>query len=247
MKSKIAVLASVAFVAACLLTAPGANAQSETSEVGVPRVGFGVSIGTLGPGLEVAYEITPRINVRSGFNYFPYNLNVTTNGIIYGGSLNLQSGEVHLDYFLWRSLHVSPGLLFAPPDLLTASMNVPSGESFTLAGTQYVSGSTPVAGQAALKFNSVAPSILFGFGNLVPRGERRFSFSFEAGGAFRGSPTVPMNFAGSVCDSTGANCQSVSIFPGFQGSVSAQQTKFQNDISFLKFYPIFSIGFGFKL
>ena len=247
MKLRFGVFGLLASASICFLIAPGAKAQSEPSNVGLSRVGLGVSVGTLGPGVEAAYEISPRFNLRGGFNYFSYGANFATDGINYGGSFKLESGEVHLDYFLWRSLHVSPGLLFAPQNLLTASMNVPTGETFTLAGTQYTSGSTPVAGQAALKFNSVAPSILFGFGNLVPRGERRFSFSFEVGGAFRGSPTVLMNFAGSVCDPTGANCQSISTFPGFQGSVTAQQIKFQNDISFLKFYPMVSIGFGLKL
>ena len=38
------------------------------------RMGVGISLSpTLGPGAEVAYEVTHRINVRGGFNYFSYS------------------------------------------------------------------------------------------------------------------------------------------------------------------------------
>ena len=223
---------------------PGA-AYSGGDNSGLSRFGIGIQMSTLGPGVEAAYEVARRINVRGGFNYFTYTTNFTNDGVIYGGGLKFESGEASVDVFLWRSLHVSPGVLFSNGSLLNATLAVPAGQSFTLSGTTYTSNG--LTGAGALKFNRVAPSVLFGIGNLVPRGNHRFSVKFEIGGAFRGSPAVALNFAGSVCNQTDTVCQNAATYPGFQSSVAAQQAKFDSDISFFKFYPIVSVGFGFKL
>jgi hypothetical protein len=212
-------------------------------------MGVGISLSpTLGPGAEVAYEVTPRINIRGGFNFFSYTTNFNNSGVNYGGTLKFESGEAHLDYFLWHSLHVSPGVLFSTGNLLSANLSVQGGNTFTLSGTTYESNSvSPIAGTGTLKFNTVAPSILFGIGNLVPHGSHRFSMKFEIGGAYRGTPNIALNFTGSACQQNGTNCVPVTSNQMFQTSVAAQQTKFNNDISFLKFYPIISLGFGFRL
>ena len=230
-------------------SAPNPSAAEGGSGPILSRMGVGISISpTLGVGAEAAYEVTPRINVRGGFNYFSYTANFNNSGVTYGGTLKLESGEVHLDYFLWHSLHVSPGVLFSPGNMLNANLSVPGGNTFTLSGTTYQSSqASPVAGTGSLKFNTVAPSILFGLGNLVPRGRHRFSMKFDIGGAFRGTPTTALNFTGSVCQQNGTNCTAVSSNQSFQTNVTAQQTKFNNDISVLKFYPIISFGFGFRL
>ena len=213
------------------------------------RMGVGISLSpTLGPGAEVAYEVTPRINIRGGFNFFSYTTNFNNSGVSYGGTLKFESGEAHLDYFLWHSLHVSPGVLFSTGNMLSTNLSVPGGNTFSLSGTTYDSNSaSPIAGTGTLKFNTVAPSILFGIGNLVPHGGHRFSMKFEIGGAYRGTPNIALNFTGSPCQQNGTNCLPVSSNQTFQTSVAAQQAKFNNDISFLKFYPIISLGFGFRL
>jgi hypothetical protein len=207
-------------------------------------------MSTLGPGADVAFNVAPHINIRGGFNYFGISESFTNEGTNYSGSLKLESGEAHLDYFFWRGLHLSPGLLFSNGDLFSGTIKVPGGQKFTLSGTKYMSDpEDPVGGTGALKFNTVAPTILFGCGNLVPSGNHRFSVRFEVGGAFRGSPSVGLNFTGSVCTkgAGGEVCQTTATDTAFQSSVTAQEHKFNNDISFLKFYPIISIGFGFKL
>ena len=213
------------------------------------RIGIGLRVSTLGPGAEVAYEVTRHINVGGGFNFFSLSENFTNGGVSYGGTVKLQSGDAHLDYFLWHSLHVSPGILFSNRSLLSATLGVPGGNTFSLSGTTYTSDSAnPLAGRGALNFNNtVAPSILFGVGNLVPRDNHHFSVKFDVGGAYRGSPNVKLNFTGSVCDQNGANCQSAASYATFQNSVLAQQSKFNKDISALKFYPIIRLEFGFKL
>ena len=229
---------------------PAAHKPRATAErTGIlSRMGVGLRLSSLGPGADFGFALARRINIRGGFNYFSYSQNFTNSGVHYTGSLKFQSGEAHVDYFLWKSIHVSPGLLFSGSDLVSGKLAVPGGQTFTLSNTDYTSNpANPIAGNGALKFNNVAPSILFGIGDVVPRGNRRFSILFEVGGAFRGTPTVKLNFTGSACDANGLNCQNITSDPSFQTNVAAQQTKFNNDISFLKFFPIISGGISFRL
>jgi hypothetical protein len=51
---------------------------------------------------------------------------------------------------------------------------------------------------------------------------------------------------GTACDPTGQTCQNVVDNVPFQNKVLSQQNKLNNDMSFLKVYPVISVGFGYK-
>jgi len=210
------------------------------------HVGIGVKISTLGAGIETAVPLAAKANLRGGVNFFQYNRAIINDGIHYAGQLQFRSAEAHLDFYPFGGFHVSPGVLFYNGNQLTASASVPGGQNFTLNGTSYQSSSTtPVTGTGKLDFVKVSPSIMLGFGNLIPRSGRHFSFLFEFGGAYQGSARVALNLTGSVCDSNGINCVPTSD-PTVQANVLAQQQKIKNDINPYRFFPVISIGFGFN-
>ena len=211
------------------------------------HVGIGVKISTLGAGIETAVPLAAKANLRGGVNFFQYNRAIINDGIHYAGQLQFRSAEAHFDFYPFGGFHVSPGVLFYNGNQLTASASVPGGQNFTLNGTAYQSSMTsPVTGTGKLDFVKVSPSIMMGFGNLIPRSGRHYSFLFEVGGAYQGSARVALNLAGSVCDSTGSTCRSVASDPTVQANVLAQQQKIRNDINPYRFFPVVSIGFGFN-
>jgi hypothetical protein len=211
------------------------------------HVGIGVKISTLGAGIETAVPLAAKANLRGGVNFFQYNRAIINDGIHYAGQLQFRSAEAHLDFYPFGGFHVSPGVLFYNGNQLTANATVPGGQNFTLNGTAYQSESTdPVTGTGKLDFVKVSPSIMLGFGNLIPRSGRHYSFLFEFGGAYQGSARVALNMAGSVCDSTGNFCRSVASDPTVQANIVAQQQKIRNDINPYRFFPVVSIGFGFN-
>jgi hypothetical protein len=211
------------------------------------HVGIGVKISTLGAGIETAVPLAAKANLRGGVNFFQYNRAIINDGIHYAGQLQFRSAEAHFDWYPFGGFHVSPGVLFYNGNQLTASASVPGGQNFTLNGTAYQSDSTnPVTGTGKLDFVKVSPSIMLGFGNLIPRSGRHYSFLFEFGGAYQGSARVALNLTGSVCDTaTGTICTSTSD-PTVQANVLAQQQKIKNDINPYRFFPVVSIGFGFN-
>ena len=237
------------------MDAVGGNAGPEAAEPqetrpGLPsysRFGIGLKVSTLGVGVEGAVPIMARLNVRSGVNFFQYDHSITNDGIRYDGRLQFRSAEAHLDWFPFGGFHVSPGLLFYNGNRLMANASVPGGQNFTLNGTSYMSDpNSPVMGSGKLDFVKVAPSMMFGFGSLIPRSGKRFSFLFEFGGAYQGSARVALNLTGSVCDpTTGLICTSVSD-PSVQANVQAQQQKITHDIYPYRFFPVISLGVGFN-
>jgi hypothetical protein len=212
------------------------------------KIGIGVKVSTLGAGIEVATPLARKFNIRGGFNMFRYDRGITNNGIQYGGQLQFQSVEAHLDFFPIGGFHISPGLLVYNGNQVTATAMVPGGQTFTLGGTTYQSEvADPVTGTGKLDFVKVSPSIMVGIGNLIPRNGRHYSFLFEVGGAYQGSARVALNLTGTVCDpTTGLSCRTIASDPTVQANVAAQQQKIAKDINPYRFYPIISLGVGFN-
>jgi len=221
------------------------QARGGNREAGM--IGVGVRLSTLGAGAEVAVSLTRSLNVRGGFNIFQYSRGFNHDGIAYKGQLNLRSGEAHLDWYPFgHGFHLSPGLLVYNGNGATATASVPGNSTFSLGGTTYLSDpANPITGTGKLDFVKVAPTALFGFGNLVPR-SRHFAVNFEMGAVFQGSPRTKLNLTGNACDTTGANCVSASTDPNVLANVVAEQTKLDNKLSPFKYYPVISFGFGYR-
>lgn len=209
------------------------------------RTGMQVKMSTLGAGIEGAVRVVPRINVRAGFNDFSYSRSFDSSGINYNGSLTLRSASVNADFYVLGPLHLSPGLLLYDGNHGAATASVPGGQTFTLGSVTYLSNpSNPANGNATLGFNAAAPEFLIGVGNLVPRSRRHFTVNFEFGAAYQGSPAVKLNLGGGVCTPSGGGCVDAATDPAVQSNVAAQQSKLNRNLSFFKFYPIVSLGFG---
>jgi hypothetical protein len=239
-----------------LAAAPASEAMpSQPAQLGPPRTGkvdsshrfaIGVQASTLGIGPEFAFRLSHSFNVRGGANFMSFSHTITQDNITYGAQMRLRSAEAHLDWFFWGPLHLSPGALLYNGNAISATVSVPTGQTFTLNGDQFESGTPPLGGSASLTLNKVAPSILFGVGNMIPRNGHRFSGQFEIGGIYEGSPNIALNFTGTAClppNSTGPTCQPISGSP-IQNDVTAEQTKVNHDAASFKFYPVIAGGFS---
>jgi hypothetical protein len=210
--------------------------------------GIGAKASLLGGGFEAAARVTPRTNVRAGFNMISYSRGFNKDGVPYDGQLSFKTVEAHYDIFPFAGkFHVSPGVLAYIGEPITATTTVPAGQSFTLGGTTFYSDPTaPVTGKGKIDFNRAAPMATFGWGNLVPRkASAHLSVPLEFGIAFQGSPAATLNLAGNACLAPGINCRSVAD-PTIQAAIQSEQTKINNSMSFFKVYPIISVGLGYK-
>ena len=239
------VLWSLCTLAFLVISSP-CFAQTGTRQ-SLPRFGIQGKISTLGIGFDAATAVTGHSNVRFGFNAFNLGVSETTDGITNDATLNLRSLQATYDYYVFHGLHVSPGVLLYNGNKLTANASVPGGSSFTLSGTRYFSdASNPVRGTANVGLGKAAPMILLGVGNLLPRNRRHFTVNFDFGVVFQGSPAATLNLTGGTCDSHGLNCQTIASNPGIQSNIQSEQTKLNKDLRPFKYYPVLSLGFGWK-
>jgi len=213
-------------------------------------LGVGVKVGILGIGFEAAVPVAAHFNVRAGGNFFNYSDTLTTDGIHYDANLSFRSAEASLDWFPGRGgFHVSPGALLYNGNQITGNANVPAGQTFTLNNQTYTSGAAePVTGTGSLTFTKAAPKLTIGWGSLVPRGERRFSFPFEVGFAYVGDPKFLLNLQGTACYTYEGTpyCDNVATDANIQANLAAEQKKIANDAAEARFFPILSQGFAVR-
>lgn len=215
--------------------------------VDLPRFGVGLSASTLGAGIQAATSVTRKSNIRGGFNGFNYSESFNKDGINYNATLKLRSAQVVFDQYIAGSFHISPGVLIYNGNQGTGNAAAPAGQSFSLGSQNYYSGAAnPVAGTAAVTFNKVAPMILIGFGNMLPRNQKHFGLNFDAGVVFEGSPKAALNLSGTACLVSGsAGCLSATD-PTVQANVQAEQTKINNSLNPFKYYPVVALTFSYK-
>ena len=86
---------------------------------------------------------------------------------------------------------------------------------------------------------------------MIPRKGGHWSFPFELGAAFTGSPSLNVGLTGWACiDQAQTECSDVSntgnpVGAAVQSNLSAQVAKWKNDLDPLKVYPIFSFGVSY--
>jgi hypothetical protein len=211
------------------------------------QVGIGLTASTLGAGIQGVLGVTQKSHVRVGLNALNYSENFYRDGANYAGKLRLRSVQATYDQFLWHSFHISGGLLAWNGDRGSFNTTIPSGQSFTLGSTSYYSSSAnSVSGAGSVTFNEAAPIILIGFGNLLAGSEKHFGYSVEAGVAFQGSPRVNLNLAGTACSNSALTRCTNTASPTIQSGVLAEQTKLDNNLNFLQYYPIIAITLGYR-
>ena len=235
-------------VALLLLVAVVTFSSAAFAQTDLPRLGIGAKVSTLGIGIEAATAVTTRSNLRGSFNFFDYNRNFRDDGIHYDGQLNLRSVQVTYDQYVAGGFHISPGLLIHNGNRGAATATAPAGQTFSLGGFTYFSNATnPVAGEATVDFRNLAPLVLVGFGNVLPRNDRRFGVNFDAGVAFQGSPNLKLDLRGTACaTSPTTNCVNAATDPIVQGQTRSQESKMNDDAKALKYYPIVSLGVSWK-
>lgn len=210
------------------------------------HVAFGLSATTLGGALQLATPLGNRLNLRVGGNFVRFQYPFTKDGVDYTPQINLQSGQGTIDWFPGNGeFHVSAGALYFRSGF-AGTAGVQAGQTYKLGDTTYVNSvDDPVSGKASLSYDrKVAPIVLIGFGNLIPRTGRRLTFPIEFGIAYMGAPQMKLNLNGTSCTADG--CFDNATDPSTLNNIKDEQKEINNDLRYTKFYPILSLGFGYR-
>jgi hypothetical protein len=208
------------------------------------RIAIGTRSGTLGLGGQIATPLASWLNLRAGVQLFNFDYGLAVDGANYQAQAHLKFGQASLDIFPFHGFHISPGVLYSI-SAFSATMNVPAGATFSLGSTTYTSSATdPVNGSANIVFTrTIMPALTLGFGNMIARAGKHWSFPFEVGAAYTGHYTAQLKLQGSACIQYG--CMSTST-PAIQQSVLAEQNGLNEPMKHFQLYPIITSGLSFR-
>ena len=209
-----------------------------------------INASTTGIDLDLATPLAQHFNLRVSGGFFTYNATFGLDGETITGSIKLRNASTILDWFPFHGgFRISPGITVYNGNSVSATTLVPPGAEFDLGNQTYYSSLTdPIHGTASLYLGRrVAPRFTIGFGNMIPRSGRHFSFPFEIGFEYIGSPKLNLTLAGSACDtSTPPNCSPVATDPTTQANLQQEINDVNADLKPLGFYPIISQGFSVR-
>lgn len=228
---------------------PKSVTARDTNSRPFSRVAIGGGISLLGIHLLAATNVNSYLDLRGDGHFFQYNVgNFQTNGFDISPRLNLASAGVSLDFYPFprHGLRLTPGVLFYNHNQATSAVNAEGGTSFTLNHDDYYSStSNPVTGTATLNLHSQTPAFTMttGWGSFLPAKGKHWSFPFEIGVAFIGSPAVNLALtSGQACDYAGQNCVDVTSSQQLQSDIQAQEAKYKHDLDPLKTFPVIGGG-----
>lgn len=205
-------------------------------------VGFVAS--TLGTGVEVATPLAGSFNLRSSFHFVTFNDPFSIDGIDYTARYHLQSSQTTLDWFFGKNLHISPGFLYAN-NAMSGPASVGPGKHFVL-GTEYYTNSVddPVTGSSGVVFpRKFSPLLLIGWGNILPRSNKRLTFPIEIGAAYTGDSVIDIGLNGTACTSQG--CYNFASGQKIQNDLKKEIYILNEDLKRYPVYPIASIGVAY--
>jgi len=237
------------FVLSAVLVCASACFGQTDDKQPLPKFGLALTAGSLGVGVEGATAVARHTNIRFGFNYFSLGLSGTDSkdNLTYDATLRLASAEALVDEQIAGPVHISAGALVYDGFRGTGNIHVPGGQTLTLNHVMYFSSMTdPVTGTAQIGARKIAPEVLIGFGNLLPRSARHFSANVDLGVAFQGSPNAKLNLTGSTCLTASTGCLPISASPAVQANVVAEQSTINSDLKPFQFYPVIRVSFGYK-
>jgi hypothetical protein len=205
-----------------------------------------VHAGTLGAGLEAATPLSRSLNLRIGANFIDWKYAFNIDGINYATNINFRNGQANIDWFPFHGgFHISPGVLYFRNGLSGTAL-VPPGQPFTLSNTSYINSvDDPVGGTASVTYgHSMAPTLMFGMSNIIPRNGRHFSMPFEFGAAYTQAPLMNVILAGTACTVQG--CFNAGTDPDTQANLKQEISDINQTVKKIPVFPIVSLGFAVR-
>jgi len=191
-------------------------------------VGLAFKAGSTGLGAELTVGLGDTLNLRLGAQGFGRQERRTVSGIDYAADLSLASGNVGLDWHPGGGVfRLSGGFLIQGNK--AEGTAVPRG-TVTIGDTVYAANAVGTIDAALELPRTLAPFVSLGFGNGA-RGRRLF-FGFEAGVAFSGSPAATVSASRST--------------PGLQQDLETEARQVEDDLRWLKTYPIVGLSVGIR-
>lgn len=231
------------------ISAGAAEGTASGGKGGMGAVQAGVHGSTLGWGLSAGYDVSESWSVRALINRLDYDFERTKSGNRFKGDLELQSFGLVMD---WRP--------FGGGFRMTGGAFVNGNELAVRAkGARLDIGGRKYTGNLDLKadFRTLAP--YFGVGYGSGQGRTGFSFVFDAGLLFQGSPDL--SASGSVASGSLGSCRftvgkggratlagsdSCASLDSLKTDIEKEHDKLSDDLDDFDLWPVVLLGASYR-
>ncbi|MCM8760317.1 MAG: hypothetical protein NC832_01170 [Candidatus Omnitrophica bacterium] len=191
-----------------------------------PSAGFGVKIGTLGPGIEIGMSFTPKIAARLGLNYFTYSYDTTEEGIDYDAGLTLFTLGPVIDWHpTGGSFRVSGGLLYNGNEVTGKAKR---DLHLRIGGHEYPNATV----KTTVDFDDLSPYVGIGWDTSFGA-ERQWGLICDLGIIYHGVPHVTLK----------ATATEARIDPE---DVRKEKKEIEDAVKSFQWYPVITAGFIYR-
>tara|TARA_B100001123_G_scaffold282110_1_gene314259 strand:- start:4014 stop:4994 length:981 start_codon:yes stop_codon:yes gene_type:complete len=195
------------------------------------RFAISPSIGTTGVSGEAMFMIWPELVIRGGPHYLQFDTDQTIDDIDYDAELDILRGMVIADIHpTGGGFHLSAGLGFGETEL---DINATPQDVVNIGGNSY-SPSQVGTLNGKVTNDDIAPYVGIGYDN---------TFSSDSGLAFRANIGVLYTGASDVDLSSTGTFQND---PNFIENLREEESNIEDDIEFIQFYPVVSVGLSYR-
>ena len=209
--------------AALIVGSSQAHAQRQDS------LAVGVQGSTAGFGPEIAYSVSPSLTVRGVGNFLDYDYDTEVDGIDYDLNLDFASVGGFLDYHPLRNgFHFSLGALYNDN---TAGLDATANQGANIGGFAVPPGQS-VGLRGDLSVDEFAPYLGVGWDSTFTS-RSNWSFTVRAGVLYQGQPDVSLR----------QTAGPTTLDPA---DLAAEAEQIEDDLTFLEFYPVVSVGLNYR-
>jgi hypothetical protein len=185
--------------------------------------------GTLGLGAELSAKLASDINARIGYNTLDFDFDDEEfEDVEYDLGVDFSSFSALADWYIFdNSFRLSGGVMSMDNNIDMKGRPTASQE---IGGTTYTASEIGTL-KGQIDVDCLAPYLGIGWGNPFA-GERRWGFTFDLGAAFTSSPDVKLSANGTLASD-----------PTFRANLEKERQDVEDDIDFIKIYPVISLGF----
>jgi hypothetical protein len=214
---------------------------ANTTQAADGGLSLGGRVGTQGLGLEISKSVSSRFNLRCGLNVFNGGSAIDANlargsvaaAVRFDGRVRLKTAGLLADVYTSPRFHVSGGLIYNRSTVeIDARPQAPitvNDQTYSVDEIGTLNGDATIGGRWV-------PYAGIGFGNAVTR-SRRVTFLADLGVVFQGRPRLTLTASRATTEE-------------LRRDVNAAAEQVNNDHldkSYLRYYPVLSLGIGVRL
>lgn len=196
-------------------------------------LGVGIKASTMGLGGDVSLGLNKSMDIRLGFDMMGFNYDFTfkESEINYDANAGIKTGSITalFDYYLTSSIFVAGGIGY---NMFNANIKGSAQDGYT-----YGDISIPSEKIGSFSFEiypsmKISPYLGIGFGRALGY-EKSFSFAFEIGTYYMGSPHVLIESSGMLAPTSNPEM--------------GQDKVIENQISQYSLYPVLKLSLSYRL